>query len=435
MKHTLLYVLTAATLFGLASCNRQEENLFDQSAADRLHAMQQAVSDKLVGASNGWELNYFPYPDNAGYAILAQFKNDGTVKLAAKNPVSSKNLYKEETSMWDIDGTQGCVLTFHTFNTLLSIFADPLGDGVGYNGDYEFVVLPSGADTVRLKGKKHGAYISMIRLNSSQDWKQYFAAIDEFNDETFTDNDGMVMSYWDGEKEIPVTYHSGMFTYSVDGEEMDRGFIVNPQGMHFYSGLPLAGNSNMAQDFVLSDDKKVLKTQDGKAFISGTYTASDFFMYRFTNYSRWLYMADGSDATTQARVNTLCQQALSKGAEISNIAYERTTVVSGTGRKSYAYGLHITYLVEGKQFGGSITLNQTVTSDAITFQYKSHDEALNPLFTRIDPMGGAVDQIMQIFGGTFTPESYTGSALNMTQLKLNKADGTSIHIKAEQIIM
>ena len=87
--------MTAATLFGLASCNRQEENLFDQSAADRLHAMQQAVSDKLVGASNGWELNYFPYPDNAGYAILAQFKNDGTVKLAAKNPVSSKNLYKE----------------------------------------------------------------------------------------------------------------------------------------------------------------------------------------------------------------------------------------------------------------------------------------------------------------------------------------------------
>ena len=136
MKQILLYVFAAVVLIGTMGCSRQEADLFDQSAAERLHATEDALRDNLCSARNGWELCYFPYPDAAGYAFLMKFEADGSVKIAAKNRISTKDNYMEETSLWDIDGTQGCILTFNSYNTLFSVFSDPLSDGVGYSGDY-----------------------------------------------------------------------------------------------------------------------------------------------------------------------------------------------------------------------------------------------------------------------------------------------------------
>ena len=440
MKHTFLYVLAGCLLIGTASCSRQEKDLFDQSAADRLHATEKAVRENLTSAGNGWEMRYFPYPDEPGYALLAKFSADGTVKLAAKNSVSSKNTYKEEVSLWDMDGTQGCVLTFNSYNTLFSIFADPLSDGVGYAGDYEFVVLKNETNSLSLKGKKHGAYVTFNRLSDAQDWQAYFDAIDALNSETFAGNDGIQMNYWNGAKNIPVTYKEGAFIYKEDAEEVSRGFLLTPSGVHFYSGLPRA-NGETAKDFVLSEDKKVLKTADGEAFISSNYTAADFFVYRFVDYSRWIYMEEGSDALTKAKVDSICKKASEYGAEITTLAYERYTGQDKMGSLVNFYALRINYNAEGKQFSGKIDFNTTITSETIKFSYKSYDAELLPLLMRIgdnQDQGGenGAQLFCDIFCDTFSPESYTGSALNMTQLILNgKNSGSSIHIKAERIIM
>lgn len=442
MKHTLLYVLAIATLCSLAGCSRQEKNLFDQSAAERLHAMEQSVQDNLVSATSGWEMRYFPSPDDAGYAILAHFHNDGTVTMAAKNEVSSKNTYKQETSLWGVDGTQGCVLTFHSYNKLFSIFADPLDDGIGYYGDYEFVVLKNETNTIYLKGKKHGAYITMNRMTNVSSWEEYYAAVDDFNAKTFTDNDGIDMTYWDGAKKIQVIYNNGIFTYKNGDEEENRGFLVTPSGMDFYSGLPIAGSSAKAQHFVLSDDLKTLKTTDGKEYISSNYTPVEYFVYRLKKHSRWVYLADNSDAATRAFVDSVNAALKPYNVVINTIAYEVTSSKSQTGALNYNYGLRINYLFDGMQFGGRINFSNTITSDAITLKYKSHDEELKPLFIRLDasgadvPTGDGVEQIFcRIFAGTFVPESYTGSALNLTQLRFKRADGASIHVKAENVIM
>lgn len=441
MKHTLLYVLAGCLLIGTASCSRQEKDLFDQSAADRLHATEKAVRENLTSAGNGWEMRYFPYPDLPGYAMLAKFEDNGTVKIAAKNAISSKNTYKEEVSLWDMDGTQGCVLTFNSYNELFSIFADPLSDGVGNAGDYEFVVLSNETNTISLKGKKHGAYITFNRLSDTQDWKAYFDAIDELNSETFAGNDGIQMNYWDGAKNMTVTYDDGSFIYKEDAEEVSRSFLLTPTGVHFYTGLPRANGKGNAKDFVLSADKKVLKTEDGEAFISSNFTAADFFVYRFQNYSRWIYVAEGSDANTQAKVDSINKVVSQHGAEITALAYECYATSNQLGMLVRNYALRINYNAAGKQFTGKIDFTSTITSDAITFRYKKYDAELDPLFMR---MGETADQegeecaqlFCQIFCDTFTPESYTGSALNMTQIILKgKNSGSSIHIKAERIIM
>lgn len=425
-------------VLGTASCSRQEKDLFEKSAADRLHATEQAVRDNLTSAGNGWEMRYFPYPDLPGYALLAQFADNGTVKIAAKNSVSSNNTYQEEVSLWDMDGTQGCVLTFNSYNALFSIFADPLSDGVGYAGDYEFVVLKNETNTLYLKGKKHGAYVVFNRLSDTQNWKAYFDATDVVNNEIFTDNDGIDMTYWDGTKAIPVVYEEGTFTYLEDAEEIIRSFLTTPNGVHFYSGMPLANSTDNAKEFAMSADKQRLQTADGKAYFKSNYTPASYFDYRLDNESRWLYEAEGTDAKTRARVDSICNAAKALGAEITDFAYEQLSN-GGSMVASRSYGLRITYTAEGKQFSGRINFYAGVDND-ITFRYKSIDDDIKPLFTRLSGDQESVDGVAalfcSIFCDTFTPESYMGSALNLTQLKLNgKNSGSCIHIRAQRVIM
>jgi len=436
MKHTLLYVFAAAVLLSVAGCSREQKNLFDESAAERLQAQQEAVELYLTTAPNGWEMRYFPYPEAAGYAFLMKFEADGSVKIATKNPVSTKNVYAEETSLWDTDGTQGCILTFNSYNTLFSIFADPGSDGVGHSGDYEFFVLPDFDEKhFNLKGKKHDAYISLNRLSDNQDWEAYFDAIDVYNADIFDDNDGIDMLYWDGEKQKSMTYNKGQFTFEADGEQQERGFIVTPSGIHFYTGFLLADSVTYVKDFDLSEDKQILKTEDGIAFISSNYSAADFFAHKFTKYSRWTYIAEGSDTQTQNAVEHIRQLGLAKGANINRIAYERTVSTNSMGKQTFSYALYVSYLVENKVFGGRIVLDYVNKNDLLTFTYKSHEDALKPLFARLaDSQDEAAALFTDIFCGTFTPKSYTGSALNMTQLSLENTSGTSIHVKADKII-
>lgn len=435
MKQILLYVFAAVVLIGTMGCSRQEADLFDQSAAERLHATEDALRDNLCSARNGWELCYFPYPDAAGYAFLMKFEADGSVKIAAKNRISTKDNYMEETSLWDIDGTQGCILTFNSYNTLFSVFSDPLSDGVGYSGDYEFVVLTSeDKDHIRLKGKKNQAYISLNKLETGVIWKEYFDMIDDYNADIFDDNDGVDMLFWDGASQIKMTYEDGMFTYEKDGEEQSRGFIITPTGVHFYSGFLMADSVTYAKDFKLTEDKQLLKTDDGKAFLSSSYTAADFFAHKFTTYSRWAYVAEDTDAKTKADFEAIRQLGLAKGADINGVAYERTTTTDSRGAKTFAYALYISYLVDGKVFGGRIVLNHKNANEQLTFSYKSHEDALKPLFARLAATEtDAAKLFCDIFCGTYKPESYTGSALNMTQLLL-QGENRTIHVIADKMI-
>ncbi len=429
-------MLTASVLLGLNSC-REEANLFEQSAAERIQNYEQTLRKNLAGQANGWEMRYFPTTSSAGYALLLKFNANGEVTVAAKNPASSNNLYAEETSLWGVSSNQGCVLSFHSYNNLLTIFADPGSDGIGYGGDYEFVVLKNEADYIKLIGKKHGAYITMEPVPAAMTWKSYFAAVDEYNDNLFTDNNGIDMTYYDGKNSTSITYNDGCFTYkNAKGEDVVEGFIMTPTGLHLYEGFLLADSVNKVNDFVLREDKSALVSTDGSAFITSNYNAADFFAFKFTKYSRWIYVAEGSDAATVAAIEALNAAAEAKGATIHTIAYERTTSVNSRGIKSYAYALHISYRAEGKLFSGRINLTYSKTDTTISLQYKDYESALRPLFARIaaNP-DDAAQQLADIFSGTFTPESYTGSQLNMTQLLMKKADGTAIRIQADKIIM
>lgn len=432
----ILYIFTLAAVV-FTSCSRDEESLFDKSAAERVQAKQSELKNFLTSAENGWEMHYFPYPDAAGYAFLCQFNENGSVRIAAKNSISSYNIYKEEVSLWATDASQSGVLTFNTYNTLFSIFADPGDDGVGHNGDYEFVIMGYDADCIRLKGKKHGAYIQMYRLANDVVWENYFDRIDAFFNNIFRGNEGIQMLYTDGDTIYEATYNSGAFTYkNRNDEEESKGFIITPTGLHFYSGCPQHGTDALAKDFVADDaGTKLYCTSNNEAFFMSGYTPSEFFAYKFTKLNRWIYTEEGTDAATVAAVNEIKSLAAANGAEITRLAYDfYYTINSRTGTKIPHYAFYISYLVDQKLFEGRLTCNFSEGEGVLTYSYVSTEKTLNALMERIDADPAvAAAKICDIFMGSYTASSYTGTLLNMVQMLLTSTenDNKFIHVIAD----
>ncbi|MDR1653708.1 MAG: DUF4302 domain-containing protein [Prevotellaceae bacterium] len=190
MKRTVIILLSITSVV-LSSCKFEEPDLFDDSAANRLLKAQAEYTKILCSAPNGWVMDYFPnvdseyastYPnvDMSGRTLLVKFQ-DGAATLASKHNLTG-NRFMRDTCAFAVITDNGPVLSFNTYgeNGLLHFFADPgpypTSDelGVGYYGDYEFMVLNATAEVVKLKGKKHGTYIDLRRLPDSQDWESYF---------------------------------------------------------------------------------------------------------------------------------------------------------------------------------------------------------------------------------------------------------------------
>jgi len=431
MKKTTLYFVLTAMMACYASCSREEKNLFDDSAAERLQKTIATTKGYLCVDNASWEMLYFPTPESAGYALLCQFNKNGSVTVGAKNRVSSNNQFKTETSLWDIDGTQGVVLSFNSYNNLLSIFADPQDDGVGYAGDYEFVVLSANGDQLQLKGKKSGSYIEMNK-KMNLDWEEYYRQIDYFNELVFLGNDGIKMNYTNGDTLMEMTYNKGQFTFNHNDADTTLGIIITPAKMRFYSSAP---GANGMRDFIINEDlSKLVCVNDKEVFFSASYTIAEFFTYKFTKKARWVYTEEDTDAATAAAVQALKDEAAQNGATITRIAYNRLKGTSGQ-RVTYTYTLFVSYTVDNKVFEGHLNLNYSVQDNKITFSYKSADSNISKLLERLGGDEAGAQKFADIFCDTFTPSSYSGSTLNMVQMYLNGNNGKKIHVVADSELL
>ena len=82
----------AALLAGLAlsSCNNEEADNFDQSAAHRTEEAKQMYKDILVDQGGKWQMEYFTTEEEHGYVYLFTFKEDGSVKISGHNEYITK---------------------------------------------------------------------------------------------------------------------------------------------------------------------------------------------------------------------------------------------------------------------------------------------------------------------------------------------------------
>ncbi len=219
-KHIYALVILAIAMVTVA-CSREEDDIFDASAAQRLEQGADEARARLLSSTGGWTMEYYPTDDTTdpygmGYLILVNFFDNGSTTMAMNNQFSN-NQYVEDTSMWDIITDNGVVLTFNTYNKCIHAFCDPEDvsfttstdeTGYGCEGDYEFIMVDVTDDTtpeyMMIKGKKRGLYIRLSRLEEGTVFEDYMADVQEFNTTMFPSSapNYLVLTIGDDQMEV-----------------------------------------------------------------------------------------------------------------------------------------------------------------------------------------------------------------------------------------
>lgn len=271
MKKHILPILILVTF---AACSPRVKDVFEDTAVVRLEENKEVVKQRLMNAENGWVMQYFPYTSSSisapkakkGYTFLMKFSDDGTVIVGA--PVD--NVYKTETSLWDIISDNSTVLTFNSFNSIFHRYSNPdpeltlwSTDGTGYGGDYEFMVLEYNEkeNYQLLKGKKRSCYIRLYPLAAGQDWEEYFTKLDSIDKFLFEED--LPLGMYVNAKHLSLyngpTHEFRVFEFGADtlGGGEYYGFIVTENGIRIHDNEISEQTINRAS-FNLNEDKSRL---------------------------------------------------------------------------------------------------------------------------------------------------------------------------------
>lgn len=336
MKAKYLFIgLAVASLF--SACSRDEESLFDKSAAERAQWTLDNAKQVLISQQNGWEMLYFANRESRGYNVVVKFHENGKVVATANNALTTQNQILTDSSTWLVKNDYGPIISFDTYNEVLHAWADPdptpekeskdytVGDG--YLGDYEFLLLEANANRVVLKGKKHAAY-TILRPMPSLSLDDYFTKVNAQLNNYFSD--GVIMTLQqDGESFYLHNGATGIFTKTPLGEpvpEVDPeiypicptldGFVVCNS---FNSETYLTRGAAMEHLYTLTQDKFV--GEQGSIISSGDLYL--LFMTYISNNKGWKAdvkastgaFADAANAFTEA----LIAQTKDSKAKLSSV--------------------------------------------------------------------------------------------------------------------
>ena len=284
MKKLYKYSAIAAVLMSvsLASCNHEEADIFDQSAAHRTEEARKMYKDILLDKGGKWQMEYFTTEEEHGYVYLFTFRNDGTVTISGNNEFISKltNIdsntpsYGSETSLWTILSDNGPVLSFNSYNRIFHLFADP-EDIPGTERDEQGY---GHKDTLYIEGKKNGAEIIMTRIAPETEDETYLNEVVALADSFFNAKiptvyvnlpGGYRHVVLDGATQLPKFYPE---TGDYISEWVGRNAIITHDG--FTLGHPLSlrdsidGNDYSIQHFIRQKDGSLLCTDDNRITIT-----------------------------------------------------------------------------------------------------------------------------------------------------------------------
>ena len=259
MKKIIPISLMLAAL-AITSCGpREEDDIFDKSAAERLNEASAVYSQRLMATPNGWAMQYYPtteneYPYGSGYLILCRFNADHSVNVSMDNRFSN-NKYASDTSLWEIITDNGPVLSFNSYNTCMHAFSNPedipfTGNsddpndetGQGAKGDYEFIIVdaPEDASYMMLKGKKRGTYNLLTPVEEGVDYADYLADVKTFQHDKFANDTLSFNVIHFGENAYKMTGASdgipNIFPYDGDAviDEKFNPFLVTKRMGKYY---------------------------------------------------------------------------------------------------------------------------------------------------------------------------------------------------------
>lgn len=268
MKYTLKITTILLAVLSFAACTNEEDNVFSESAANRLTLSMGEYSDLLKSSENGWAMQFFPSElEMGGIAMTAKF--DGSeVELRSENSISyngqSVKTGTPVQSMYSVKSEQGVILTFNTYNVLLHYYSQPKNpdDVDGYASDYEFVFqrVSENRDSIFFKGKKYGNEMTLVKLNG--DAEKYISNVHSVDTAV-----AMLprTKFVVGEKKHHISFNDHKLILTPDGatddKKMTLPYVYNDKGFRLYEPLVLDGKAYSNFEY---------NTENGNIYAEGT---------------------------------------------------------------------------------------------------------------------------------------------------------------------
>ena len=286
VKHIINTSLMCATAAMLStSCTFEQEDYFDESASLRITHLNEDIQSRLVnqstGENNGWVIQYFvagtDEMDFEGFNLFGRFYKNNTVTLASNHRYlrnGNANKYTEHTSHYEMLAEEGPVLSFNTWNDILTVFEDPVSpssapgrieqDGVGMNGDHNLVLKSYNENEIVFRGERHSALVRFVPCDRS--FEEYIAAVNEFKSKytsTTLNNyyvtNGTDTMYFAG-------LNKGLFGYyDRINDPLKRktlSCVFTPNG--FLLNRVDSLGSQTFQEFTIAEDRTKLLSEDGQ---------------------------------------------------------------------------------------------------------------------------------------------------------------------------
>lgn len=445
--------LMAAAAWTVAACTSEEDDIFSQSAAERLNEVSGIYSERLTQSPGGWIMEYYPYTDNedlltgTGYLIANRFYRNGAVVTAMKNAASYNTLWTD-SSAWQVLTYMGPVLTYNSYNRCLGRFSDPDDldltpgryddeSGKGFQGDYEFVMVdvPEGGQHIMLKGVKRGLYHRLTRLPQGTDFEAYLDSITAFRTKMFVKDARweLVMTV-DGQRFRMNRQDRGLSTVYPEGSDSTTygwhmPFLVTKYDDRYhlrFKDTVMYQGVQMEQEFAYDPDqdkfvgmKNAANTIEGypapRFFSESLASAHKFQMTQATEKSE--QMADLYSKLTAAMQSTM-KYALSNVQLLEN-------KTDGEDQAARQMVLRLTYRAKrGAQTvtqAISVVYDALLTDDGFTLSNMQPEETTAKVIERVPE----VETFARTFLGTFTVTP-AAVAFDLFTLRLQKVDDANL---------
>lgn len=455
MKKILSIALLLGTALLYTGCVNEEDDLFSQSAAERLNQATIDYTERLINTPAGWAIEYYPTPDvlspdddNApmarGYLLLGKFVKGGSVDMGmnisgtdfVKNNYIDQNIfgkYVSDKSTWDVITDNGPVLSFNSYNKCMHIFSDPaiFKTGSGLEGDYEFTIisLPEEGNTSMLKGKKRGTYVRMTKLDADTDFEEYTADINRFTDKYFTSlsPNSNIMRIGDAMYKIEKASTGIMNIYPYDGDNVANEdfypyLITRHEGkyyLRFRDVIAKEGVEGDIQEFVFDETTERFTDVENEANIIEGGLPAPFFTECLNTGKSWRWVRDTPMSDYMKAMNDkIYEQFKSNTYTLSNINFTKNE--SG----DVVCTMPFTFKMDRLTVSGSAIYVFSVveeTESGITLQYKeAGNESASTLLGNVPVLSEFINQLST----TYTIEAQT-TRFDMRTLRLTAADDAS----------
>lgn len=307
----LLFISLAVALY--SSCTPEEEDLFDDSSANRIEATLKADKEVLTSAKNGWLMEYYPSANltYGGYNILVSFAEDGTVQVASDIYDAGAKV----ASTYVLKQSAGPVLSFDTHNEIMHFFSDPhnpggIGsDGKGMEGDFEFTIMEATKDKVILKGKKNLTKIIMTPLAETVAWKDFLQGVQDA-DEVFSQFIAYKYTEGDFKADVTVSYRNLAITYTEGDNDVtvEAPYIITTEG-NIKFREPLVLNGKSIEELKYQPDEKY-GTFSPTNGVNALFTPTFPLNYLLLNNDWYFAMSGLGDPQAVARWNAIKTQVM-----------------------------------------------------------------------------------------------------------------------------